>query len=455
MTHCTNCGTPLRPDMTACPTCGKPTTTEPATSYSPGGPVDYHARDDAIPYVDFGAFQESAPSSSTPGVKPAGQAQQSQALPSQQPAPQANMYAGQQTPPQAPDMFAPRQQPTPQTPNSFKAGQQFPPQGGSAPQFNMYAPGQTPPPQAPNMFAPGQQYPAQQAQQQPGIYMPGQVLAGQPQEAIQPQKRGISGRIITLLVVLAVVLIGGSMLVYYAAVVHPEQLNVQATSTAQTFQMNNLHATQTAMTNAANATATFSALSPQDLYTRVTAGTPTLNDPLTSQSSTTWSSLGSSNSSCTFAGGSLHATSSTGSAGCVALGNTYSNFAYQVQMTIMNGDLGGIFFRTDQVNRKLYLLALSPQGVYVLAYTQPGSSGYANGNVLAASVSPAINTGLHSTNILGVIARDNDIYIFINKQFITKVSDNTSKAGEIGVMSGSSKNTASEATFNNAQVWNI
>ncbi len=301
------------------------------------------------------------------------------------------------------------------------------------------------------MFTPGQQYPAQQAQQQPGAYLPGQVVAGQPQTAVQPQKRGLSGGIIALLAILALVLIGGSILAYYAAVVRPQQLSAQATSTAQTLQTNHLHATQTA----ANATATFNALSPQDLYTRVTAGKPTLNDPLTSQGSVTWSNLGSSNSSCTFAGGSLHATSSKGSVGCVALGNTYNDFAYQIQVTIMSGDLGGIFFRTDQVNHKLYLFGLSLEGVYVLAYAQPSASGYVNGNVLAAAFSSAINPGLHSTNILGVIARGNDIYIFINKQFITKVSDSTSRAGEIGVMSGSSKSTPSDATFNNLQVWNI
>jgi hypothetical protein len=445
--------------MTACPTCGKPTTTEPGTSYNPGGSGDSHMGDDAIPYIDFGAFQESA--SSRPAANqagqayPQGQAQQNQALPPQQPAQQANMYARDQQPgPQMPNVYAPGQQP--------------------AGQANMYAPWQTPPPQTPGMFTPGPQFPGQPAQQQPGtytpgqmfpnqqqaqqqsgVYTPGQMLPGQPPVPVQPQKRRLSGGIIALLVVLVLALIGGSILAYYAAVLHPQQLSVEATSTAHTTQVNNLHATQTAITNAANTTATVNALSPQDLYTRITAGTPTLNDPLISQGSTTWSQMGGGDGRCAFTGGALHATSNKGSAACAALGSTYSNFVYQVQVSVIRGTLGGIFFRTDQVSRKLYMFAISPNGLYALIYTGQNASGSASENILAASVSTTINTGLKSTNEISVLARGSEISIFINKQFITKVSESSSTVGEIGVISGSSKSTPCEAAFNNAQVWNI
>ncbi|HTD20252.1 MAG TPA: hypothetical protein VK667_12055, partial [Ktedonobacteraceae bacterium] len=408
--HCTNCGTPLHPAMTACPTCGKPTTTEPGTSYNPGGSGDSHMGDDAIPYIDFGAFQESA--SSRPAANQAGQAYpqgQNQALPPQQPAQQANMYTwGQQPGPQMPNVYAPGQQP--------------------AGQANMYAPGQTPPPQTPGIFTPGPQFPGQPAQQQPGMYAsgqvfqgqqpgtyaPGQMLPGQPPVPVQPQRRGFSGGIIALLVVLVLALIGGSILVYYAAVLHPQQLSVEATSTAHTTQVNNLHATQTASAVAANATATVNALSPQDLYTRITAGTPTLNDPLATQGSTTWSQLGSGDGRCAFTGGALHATSNTGSAACVALGSTYSNFVYQVQVSVIRGDLGGIFFRTDQVSHKLYMFAISPNGFYALYYIGQNASGSASENILAASISTTINTGFKSKNVISVLARGSEISIFIN-----------------------------------------
>src|SRR5258708_15238112 len=463
--HCTNCGTPLQPAMAACPTCGKPTTSEPGTSYNPGGSGDSSMGDDAIPYIDFGAFQESA--SSRPAANQAGQAYpqgQNQALPPQQPAQQANMYTwGQQPGPQMPNVYAPGQQP--------------------AGQANMYAPGQTPPPQTPGMFTPGPQFPGQPAQQQPGMYAPGQmfqgqqpgmyapgqvfqgqqpgmyapgqIVPGQTPVPVQPQKRGLSGGIIALLVALVLALIGGSILVYYAAVLHPQQLSVEATSTAHTLQLNNLHANQTTIANAANSTATVNALSPQDLYTRITTGTPTLNDPLISQGSTTWSQLGSGDGRCTFTGGALHATSNKGSAACAALGSTYSNFVYQVQVSVIRGDLDGIFFRTDQVSHKIYLFAISPNGFYALYYIGQNASGSPNEKILAASISTTINTGLKSTNVIGVLARGSEISIFINKQFITKVSDSSSTVGEIGVISGSSKNVPCDAAFNNAQLWNI
>jgi hypothetical protein len=442
---------------------------------------------DAIPYIDFGAFQESA--SSRPAANQAGQAYpqgQNQALPPQQPAQQANMYTwGQQPGPQMPNVYAPGQQTagqanmyapgqqttgqanmyapgqTPsQTPGRFTPGPQFPGQPAQQ-QPGMYTPGQMFPnqqqaQQQPGMYTPGQMFPnQQQAQQQSGVYTPGQMLPGQPPVPVQPQKRRLSGGIIALLVVLVLALIGGSILAYYAAVLHPQQLSVEATSTAHTTQVNNLHATQTATTNAANATATINALSPQDLYTRIIAGTPTLNDPLTTQGSTTWSQLGSGDGRCTFTGGALHATSNKGSAACVALGSTYSNFVYQVQVSVIRGDLGGIFFRTDQVSHKIYLFAISPNGFYALYYIGQNASGSPNEKILAASISTTINTGLKSTNVISVLARGSEISIFINKQFITKVSESSSTVGEIGVISGSSKNVPCDAAYNNAQLWNI
>src|SRR5258707_3940465 len=205
--HCTNCGTPLQPAMAACPTCGKPTTTEPGTSYNPGGSGDSHMSDDAIPYIDFGAFQESA--SSRPAANQAGQAY-----------PQAQAQQNQAFPPQQANMYTWGQQPGPQMPNVYAPGQQ------PAGQANMYAPGQTPPPQTPGMFTPGPQFPGQPAQQQPGMYTPGQMfpnqqqaqqqsgvytagqmLPGQPPVPVQPQKRGLSGGIIALLVILVLALI--------------------------------------------------------------------------------------------------------------------------------------------------------------------------------------------------------------------------------------------------------
>src|SRR5258708_16449401 len=152
--HCTNCGTSLQPAMAACPTCGKPTTTEPGTSYNPGGSGDSHMSDDAIPYIDFGAFQESA--SSRPAANQAGQAypqaqaQQNQALPPQQPAQQANMDTwGHQPGPQMPNVYPPGPQP--------------------AAQPNMYAPVQTLPPPTPLTFPPAPHFPVPPPQHPPGM----------------------------------------------------------------------------------------------------------------------------------------------------------------------------------------------------------------------------------------------------------------------------------------------
>jgi len=271
----------------------------------------------------------------------------------------------------------------------------------------------------------------------------------QPPQPLQTQRRrGPAAGIIALLLVLVLVVIGGSILLYYASVIHPAQLNTQATATAQTVAT-------TIVQNRVNATATATALTPQDLYTLVTAKAPTLNDPLNGQGSTHWQNFGNTGQ-CTFNSGALHATS-TQQAGalCLYQGSTYTNFAFQVQMTFIHGDLGGINFRFDQTNHKLYFFAISPTGIFVLFSVQSGIAGQANEKILAAQASTAINTAQNQANTLAVIARGIAIDLYINKQFVFSVNDSTSSSGMVGVTGGDSKGSVADVTFTNAQIWDI
>src|SRR5258708_20163294 len=51
---------------------------------------------------------------------------------------------------------------------------------------------------------------------------------------------------------------------------------------------------------------------------------------------------------------------------CFAQGPSFSNFAFQVQMTILQGDEGGVIFRADPVHSKFYLFRISQSGSYDL-----------------------------------------------------------------------------------------
>ncbi|HEY6409150.1 MAG TPA: hypothetical protein VIY29_16945, partial [Ktedonobacteraceae bacterium] len=98
------------------------------------------------------------------------------------------------------------------------------------------------------------------------------------QETTRPRR--YSPLSLALLVILLVLLmISGSGLTYYATVTHPAELRSQATTVAHTVLTTQAQGTARVF---AKARATTAALTPDQLYTRATSGTPVINDPLNS-----------------------------------------------------------------------------------------------------------------------------------------------------------------------------
>lgn len=180
--------------------------------------------------------------------------------------------------------------------------------------------------------------------------------------------------------------------------------------------------------------------------------TPTLNDPLTAQDANNWQDF-STLQGCTFTGSELHLHGSAGS--CIGESTSFSNFAYQVKVTIIQGNIGGIAFRFDTINRKFYFFAISPDGVYAIVYVGGGSSSSNNEKLLASATSSAITTGLNQPNTLTVIARGSNINIYINKQFVTTLADSSNTIGAIGMLGGNSASNTSDVAFSDAQVWTL
>ncbi len=187
----------------------------------------------------------------------------------------------------------------------------------------------------------------------------------EPGTGSKSKKQGISKRVAVLLVLLALVLIGGGMLFAFVGVIQPNQQHAQATATAQTMA---LQATETARTHAnataavlattnAYAMATASAL--QDTYIQATRGNPTLNDALSGRDGNNWDVISNSGEgSCSFKDNAYHASAQQPDYfyACFAATPNFSNFAYQVQMTILQGDYGGIIFRATWGKLKILLL---------------------------------------------------------------------------------------------------
>ncbi len=125
-----------------------------------------------------------------------------------------------------------------------------------------------------------------------------------------------------------------------------------------------------------------------------------------------------------------------------------SNFTFEVQMTLVSGDEGGITFRGNQSN--LYLFAIGSDGSYHLDVV----TGTSLPTTLQQASSPHINKGQGKSNLLAVVAVGNTISLYVNNNFLVKVTDSTYSSGQIGVAASENSN-ATDVIFSNARVWKM
>lgn len=315
--------------------------------------------------------------------------------------------------------------------------------------------------------------------QAPNAYPPSYTAYPQAGQQFPPQpppkQRRFSLTVTILLIVIVLFILAGSSLIYYVGVYRPQQMhadatatvNAQVTGTAQAHTKATANALGTSMAQAnatgtaqasATAQASVTATALQAILTQATSGTPTLNDPLSGPSTYNWDQLASSNptsnGSCAYTAGGYH--SSMPRKGffqpCFARGPSFSNFAFQVQMTITQGDEGGIIFRANPLNSQFYLFRISQSGSYDLFVYLDNQGGHAK-NLLSNS-SSIIKTGQNQTNTITVVARGSNIYFFINSQYLDRVSNNTFASGKIGVF-GESNTNSTDVAFSNAEVWQL
>jgi flagellar basal body-associated protein FliL len=365
------------------------------------------------------------------------------------------------------------------------------PPPGSTPNYNEYGQYSTSAPtypptgsggSYPNYQEQGQaQEPLYLYQNQPQYAEPAQYSAypqaGQPYATPppSPKKRGMSPIVIIMIIVLVLILLAGSGLIYFIGVYQPQKLHADATATANaritsTAQANaqataNVLATSTAQANAtatahasATAVASATATANQAILSQATSGTPALNDPLNAPSSNNWDQLSASNStqsgSCAYAGGAYESSMPTKGffQPCYAEAPTFNNFAYQVQMTIKQGDEGGILFRADTANSKFYLFRITQSGAYDL-FVYIDNQGTHAKNLLSNSTS-LFKQGLNQPNTITVVAKGSNLFFFINGQYLDSVNNTTLGTGKIGVF-GESNTNSTMVAFSNAEVWQL
>jgi hypothetical protein len=288
-----------------------------------------------------------------------------------------------------------------------------------------------------------------------------------PQAPAQPPVKKRSNTMTMLILVIVAVVIVGSGLGFYFGFYQPGQGHAVATQTAQAQTSATAQSGATGTAQVAQATSQALATSTaqvrataqayQNIYTQSTKGTPDLDDPLTAPTLTTlWTLTLNSNTtdgSCAFTNGAYH--SSIPKAGffrpCYALDSDYSNFAFQVDMTITRGDSGGLLLRASSDHNKFYLLRLGVDGSYSLYNYTSTQSGQAS--LLLKGTSQLIK-GLNQSNEVAVVALQSTLYVYVNHQYIGSATDNSYTSGEIGVFAESDQKPT-DAAFSHAKVWKL
>ncbi|TMC22070.1 MAG: hypothetical protein E6J34_07510 [Chloroflexi bacterium] len=293
-------------------------------------------------------------------------------------------------------------------------------------------------------------YPNINTNQQP-IYAPyQQPVAASPYPT--PARR--SSVMTVMLIVLTALVIGGGILIYYRSVYVPQQQQLQATATvvAKATGTADAYATSTVQAQAtvsAQVTATAQvANARQGQYDQITLRTPKLNDPLTGPGANNWIVA----DGCNFVNNAYHLVEDKQGffLTCTGSANNFANFAFQVKMTILKGDFGGLLFRSDTNITKFYYFHISTNGNYDFYY-YPDNSGKTSQTLLTGTTS-LIHAGLNQENLIAVIAQDNDLNLYVNGKYLDSTSYNGPTAGIIGVVADDSTHPT-EVVYSQAQVW--
>lgn len=275
---------------------------------------------------------------------------------------------------------------------------------------------------------------------------PFRVLTQEQPPAVVPQQqhRVSTARLTTLVILIALLIIGVSGIGYYAVAVRPAEFQAQATAVTQ-----NLLATQTQGTAQAyaQATAATAALTPREIYTRATSGTPVINDSLDVQEGSSWLQLGSSLYTFAFSGGAYHIRfqKQGGSAESIAYNSLFNNLAFQVQFKIIAGAAGGLMFRLT--NNGAYFFGVDQNAAYYLYVAKDNSV-----SLLTAGSNTAINPGLNQPNLLTVVAESNHMYLYVNKQPVANVTNSVFDSGQVALYAANTTGPT-DVAFNNAEVW--
>ena len=117
-----------------------------------------------------------------------------------------------------------------------------------------------------------------------------------------------------------------------------------------------------------------------------------------------------------------------GYCGPKANGLVFSNLAFEANITILQGDFAGIWFRYGQSQGTRYLFFMDTRGDYGITTDENDQLSY-----LRQGNRPAAFRLGHQTNLLAIVAIGNTIAMYVNHQLLASTTDTSYQQGQIGV----------------------
>jgi eukaryotic-like serine/threonine-protein kinase len=232
--------------------------------------------------------------------------------------------------------------------------------------------------------------------------------------------------------------VNGATATAQAAINATATAQARATATAQAIK----NATATAIV-APTATMQAQITATAGVIQTATSGTPSYTDTLTNVNNpvTQQAKWDTDTTHCVFEGNGYHVmqnASSINSAlkGCIETGNTYTNMAVSVDVTIASGHTGGVFFRVN--NQQLggayagYLFEIDTQGNYKILH----STNFSLGDTALQdwTVSQALKGGTNVKNTLAIRADGDTLDFYANNVFLKELNDATYTTGNIAFL---------------------
>lgn len=135
---------------------------------------------------------------------------------------------------------------------------------------------------------------------------------------------------------------------------------------------------------------------------------------------------------------------------CLAQQTNFADFTYEVQMSIVEGQAGGVFFRSqDSQSSQISYMFLTRSDGYCALYAVLNTASGPDFKGLVGGTIKRFNRGLQQMNTIAIVARGSQIDIYVDQVGIARVTNSTYSQGGVGVIGWIN----SDVVFSNAKLW--